>query len=146
MNKKLLLTVIVCLFTIDSFSQQPVIFQRDGKALDGYDAVSFFAATGPVKGYDSLSVSWENTEWLFSSLENKAAFAANPGMYAPQYGGYCAYGMSRNYKAPVSIDTWTVEDGKLYFNYNKKVKNIWNKDRGGYIEKANANWPDVKFN
>jgi hypothetical protein len=37
-----------------------------------------------------------------------------------------------------------VLDGKLYLNYNKKVQESWNKNRQGFIEKADKLWPTVK--
>jgi hypothetical protein len=39
--------------------------------------------------------------YRFASAANRAAFLAEPGTYLPQYGGYCAYGMARGYKAVV---------------------------------------------
>ncbi|HYC28216.1 MAG TPA: YHS domain-containing (seleno)protein, partial [Chitinophagaceae bacterium] len=70
---------------------------------------------------------------------------ADPEKYAPQYGGYCAYGCADGHKAPTEIDTWTVMDGKLYFNYNQKVKAFWDKDRPKYIRLANMNWEKIRF-
>jgi hypothetical protein len=144
MRKKILLAPCILLISIVGWTQKPVIFQQDGKAISGYDVVSYYNQGYPVKGYDSLSVQWENAIWLFATTENKNAFKTSPEKYRPQFGGYCAYGMSRGYKAPTEPDAWTIENGLLYFNYNKKVKETWDKDRVGYIEKANKNWIDVK--
>jgi hypothetical protein len=36
-----------------------------------------------------------------------------------------------------------VVDGKLYFNYNRKVLEMWQQDEAGYIKRADRNWPDV---
>lgn len=146
MYKKLMLLFTACFFAAIAFAQKPVIFQRDGKALSGYDVVSFYSETGPLMGHDSLSVQWQGASWLFASAASKEAFTANPEKFAPQFGGYCAYGMAGGYKASTTIDTWTIENGRLYFNYNKKVKTFWDKDRAGYIEKANSNWPAIKLN
>jgi hypothetical protein len=56
------------------------------------------------------------------------------------YGGYCAFGMSRNYKAPTSPDAWTIVNGKLYLNYNKDVRTTWQKELPDRINKADENW------
>ncbi|HEY6900870.1 MAG TPA: YHS domain-containing (seleno)protein, partial [Puia sp.] len=82
--------------------------------------------------------------WCFSSPKNLEAFKASPEKYAPQYGGYCAYGTSQGHKAPTEVDTWTVLDGKLYFNYNQKVKAMWTKDQPALIKKADETWPTLK--
>ena len=72
------------------------------------------------------------------------SFKKSPEKYAPQYGGYCAYGTAGGHKAPTQTETWTIVDGKLYFNYNEKVKESWNKEQAKLIEKANTQWPLIK--
>ncbi len=125
-------------------AQKSEVFVVEGKAVRGYDPVAFFNKEEAVKGVDSLTWTWKEAVWYFSSSENKSLFMAQPEKYAPQYGGYCAYGMSEGHKAPTEIDTWTLFEGKLYFNYNKKVKSLWVKDKEGHIKKADANWPGIK--
>jgi hypothetical protein len=41
------------------------------------------------------------------------------------------------------VEGWTIVDGKLYLNYNRKIKEKWKKDIPGYIKKADKNWPVV---
>ena len=98
----------------------------------------------PVKGRPEYTYKWKNANWYFSSQQNLDDFKADPEIFAPQFGGYCAYGMAEGHKAPTSPDAWTVLNNKLYLNYNKSVKELWDKDRPGNIEKANKNWPTVK--
>jgi len=121
------------------------IFQKNGAAINGYHAVAFFTESKPVKGAPEHTVEWKNAKWLFASKANADSFRANPEKYAPQYGGYCAFGTADGHKAPTEVDTWTVMNGKLYFNYNQKVKAYWDKDRPKYIEQANINWPKIRF-
>jgi YHS domain-containing protein len=72
------------------------------------------------------------------------SFKKSPEKFAPQYGGYCANGTAAGHKAPTQTDTWTIVNGKLYFNYNGKVKEMWNKQQASYIEKANTQWHIIK--
>ena len=72
------------------------------------------------------------------------SFSKNPDKYVPQYGGYCAFGLSDGHKAPTDPDAWTIVDGKLYFNYSLKVKELWIKNPTERIEKADKNWPMLK--
>ena len=125
-------------------AQQSEIFAPDGKAIKGYDVVAFFKEAKPVPGADSLKYSYKGSDWLFASRDHLEAFKANPDMYVPQYGGYCAYGTSQGHKAPTEADTWTIVGDKLYFNYNMKVKNSWSKNREALIEKADMQWPSLK--
>ena len=46
-----------------------------------------------MKGNENLGYHWNETTWLFSSKANLDSFKLNPQKYAPQFGGYCAYGV-----------------------------------------------------
>lgn len=144
MKKLIGIVVFVFLGLSTTFSQKAEIFSTNGKAIRGYDVVAFFAESKPVQGNESFSYNWKDVTWLFSSRENLELFKTNPETYAPQYGGYCAYGMSGGYKAPTVIETWKILDGKLYFNYSLKVQELWNKDQPGFIQKADLNWEKVR--
>ena len=65
-------------------------------------------------------------------------------MYAPQYGGYCAYGLADGHKATTEPDAWLISNGKLYLNYNKDVQAKWKMKQAEYIQTANKNWPTLK--
>ncbi|BFG69982.1 YHS domain-containing (seleno)protein [Sediminibacterium sp. KACHI17] len=144
MKKIIGLLLISLISSTAILAQQSEIFTINGKAIRGYDVVAFFTASKPVKGEEQFSHVWKNTTWLFSSLENQELFKSNPEKYAPQYGGYCAFGMSGGYKAPTIIETWKIIDQKLYFNYSLKVQDMWNKDISGHIIKADYNWQKIK--
>jgi len=115
-----------------------------GLALKGYDPVAYFGEKKPVPGKAEFTARHEGATYRFASAANRDAFAAAPGKYAPQYGGYCAFGMASGYKAPIEPDAWTVVDGKLYLNYNQSVRGRWSSDIPGYLRKADANWPVVR--
>ena len=115
-----------------------------GVAIHGYDPVAYFTQGKPVKGSDAFTHDWNGVAWRFANAQNRDAFAAEPARYAPQYGGYCAYAVSKGYTAKIEPDAWSVVDGKLYLNFDRNVRAIWNKDQPGYIEKANANWPGIE--
>lgn len=144
MKKKIINVGLSLFIVLSAFAQKSAVFITDGKAIKGYDAVAFFTESKPIKGQESFSYTWDGAKWLFSSKKNLDLFKAEPSKYAPQYGGYCAYGTSQGHKAPTETETWTVLDGKLYFNYNAKVKEMWSKDKAGYIKKADEQWPVIK--
>lgn len=143
--KKMMITVTAAvLISLASLAQKASTFSYSGKAIRGYDPVAYFTEGKPVKGNDSLVYEWDNAKWYFTSQKNLDLFKAAPQQYAPQFGGYCAYGLSNGYKAPTDPNAWTIVNGKLYLNYNAAVATEWNKDRDRRIEKANNNWPAVK--
>ena len=144
--KLFILSFALFLASCSSTSKKgPQIFSLNGAAIGGYDPVAFFTESKPVKGDAAYKLEWNDANWQFATQQNLDSFKASPEKYAPQYGGYCAYGAADGHKAPTEIETWTVLDNKLYFNYNGEVKSIWNKDRLKYIEQANANWENIKF-
>jgi hypothetical protein len=114
-----------------------------GIALDGYDPVAFFTEGKPMHGDPGISAIYKGATYLFATREHKTSFEANPGKYAPQYGGFCAYGVSMGGLAPVDINTWQIRDGKLYLNLNPAILDLFNKDFGSCVAKAEKKWPDL---
>jgi YHS domain-containing protein len=135
---------ILVLVTLYSFAQTSEVFSNESGAIKGYDPVAFFVESKAVKGTKEFTYEWNGATWHFASKKNKDLFVAKPEKYAPQYGGYCAYGTADGHKAPTETDTWTVDSNKLYFNYNQKVKTLWDKDRVSLIKKADEQWPKIK--
>jgi len=144
MKKLLMIAIVGLLMSAQGFAQKAAVYNTAGNAIHGYDAVAFFNKKAPEKGKAEFSYKWQDANWQFANKENLEAFKAAPEKYAPQYGGYCAYGTAEGHKAPTEIDTWTIVDDKLYFNYNKEVKKMWMKDKHHLIEKADKNWPGIK--
>ncbi len=124
-----------------ALAQKAEVFSDGGSAIRGYDPVAYFTEGQPVKGKADFSHQWKGATWRFASAENRERFAAAPEKYAPQYGGYCAYGVAGGYTVKTEPDAWSVVDGKLYLNYDRSVQASWAKDPAGYIRKADANWP-----
>ena len=114
-----------------------------GVAVGGYDPVAYFTKGQAIKGSKKITTKKDGVVWRFSSEENRAAFAASPEKYAPQYGGYCAWAVSQGYTAKGDPKAWKIVGGKLYLNYNRKVQRTWAKNASRNIAKADANWPKV---
>ena len=115
---------------------------RNNIAVGGYDVVSFHQGN-PVQGNPKLSTNWKGANWMFATQDNLDAFMAAPEKYAPAYGGYCAWAVAKNKLAKGSPKYWTIKDGVLYLNFNKKIKNRWLKDVDGFITKGDKNWPTL---
>ena len=111
---------------------------RTDSAINGYDPVAYFTVGKPVKGQDGFATEWMGAKWKFSSQANLDLFKANPEKYAPQYGGYCAYGVTQGSLVKVEPEQFTLRDGKLYLNYDADVQAKWLKDPAGYIKDADA--------
>lgn len=123
--------------------KDPVFTSRGNLAIRGYDPVAYFTEGKAVKGEKDFTLGWQGADWRFANADNRDLFSEDPEKYAPQYGGYCAWAVSRNYTAPTDPDAFTLVDGKLYLNYNKRVMRQWLEDRDRNIEQADENWPAV---
>jgi hypothetical protein len=119
-------------------------FERDGAAIGGYDPVAYFTEMKPVKGSEQYRAQFQDSLFLFASAENRDAFLADPEKFAPQYGGFCAFGMAKGYKAAIDPAAFTVVGDKLYLNYSGTVRAWWVLDIQGYVKKADRNWPRVR--
>ena len=144
--KKIYVPILALLFSaINAFAGDLInVSGASGIALNGYDTVAFFTEKKPVHGDPGISIKYQGATYLFSSKENRDKFESAPAKYAPQYGGFCAYGASVGALFPVDVDTWQVKNGKLYLNLNPAILEAFNKDFKGNVKKATANWPDLK--
>ena len=116
-----------------------------GLAINGFDAVSYFTDGKPAPGKSDYTYSWMNAKWQFASEEHLKMFKDNPGKYAPQFGGFCAYAVSKNTTAPGNPTAWLVKNGKLYLNVNGDVQKLFNEDVDGNIKKAEKNWQSMNM-
>ena len=114
-----------------------------GVGLAGFDPVSFFQSESPLNGSPMIRAEHAGATYLFATEESKATFLANPDRYAPQYGGFCAYGVSINILLPVDITTAQVRNDKLYLNVNSDILEKFNADFDGSVSRANTNWPGL---
>jgi YHS domain-containing protein len=135
-------TLFLCATSAFAGKVDPIY--KDGDlAIRGYDPVAYFTQQKPVKGSQQFNYSWMGATWLFARAENRDKFAANPAQYAPQYGGYCSFAVSKGHTASIDPEAWRIVDGKLYLNYSKGVQKSWAEDVPGNIQKADQNWPGL---
>lgn len=112
-----------------------------GMGAKGYDVVAYFTDMHPVQGSDKFVAEHGGVKWQFASQQHLDMFKANPEKYLPQYGGFCAWGISVGKLFDVDpVNGWTVSDGKLYLNFNADINKTFAGDPKGFVAKANGNW------
>ena len=134
-------TAFLLVLPISAEAIAPVYSTYLGGAIRGYDPVAYFTEKKPVEGKRAYSHKWKGATWYFASEKNRDLFRAAPEKYAPRYGGYCAYAVSRGYTASIVPEAWKIVDGKLYLNYSKGVQQTWEQDIPGNIKLGDKNWP-----
>ncbi len=113
----------------------------DNVAIKGYDSVAYFTISEAVKGSEEFAYSWLGTTWYFANEEHWHAFTDEPIKYAPQYGGYCAIGVSFGRRVTdIDPKAWRIVDGKLYLNYDPDLQG----DPKQLVARADANWKKHK--
>lgn len=117
---------------------------RHGVILDGYDAVAFFTDHHPVKGDAAFNSQFGGATYYFASAEHKKLFDQEPAKYAPQFGAFCAYAVSRGRTAPIDVDTFSIVDGRLLLQHNAKAVRLWSTDVKSNLGKADKYWPRVE--
>ena len=134
------------LFTTLGFSQDKASQNIDDSkiALQGYSPVSYLELEIAQKGVKEHKSTYEGLAYYFTNEEQKKSFEANPKKYLPEYGGYCAFGVSVGAKFRVDPNKFVVKDGKYYlFLYNLEVdaQQLWLAgNHKELVSKANSNW------
>ena len=113
-------------------------------AVRGFDTVAYFTENAAVPGTPQYSFIWNGAKWYFSSPENMEKFKATPETYAPQFGGYCSFAVSKGYTADADPQAWKIVDGKLFLNYNQKVKEMWEAEQDMRIRDGGKNWQEFQ--
>ena len=129
--------------TRPAFAASAEIFADGGLAIRGADPVAYFTQGAPIAGSPAHQLMWRGATWQFASAENMSRFEMDPEAYAPQYGGYCAYAMSKGAIATSVPEAWTIHDGQLYLNYSVNVRGIWAEDIPGNVARADGFWPEI---
>ncbi len=111
-----------------------------GLAIHGYDAVAYFTQGEPTLGDASHACVHLDGTYRFASKANLEAFKTNPGRHTPQFGGFCAYGVSLGMKLDGDPTKWRIVESKLYLNLDAATQDQWTKDIPGNIEKAETQW------
>ena len=112
-----------------------------GVALDGHDAVAYFDDGAAAMGRDDFTYEWHDAQWHFANAANQQAFAENPEHYAPQFGGFCAFAVSKGVTAKPNAGAWHIENGKLYVFADENVRDDWVATiNEGSMQRSEENW------
>lgn len=123
-------------------------------AISGLDTVAFFTERKPVQGQEAFSYEWKGARWLFASAKDRDLFKADPEKYAPQWGGFCAVGISNGHVSKHLVKgSYDIHDGKLYLFAETRngdfdqYRKEWLDLNGGPVSRIAVGeklWPDLK--
>lgn len=139
-----LVAASMLLFASLGFAAEETQQDVNGVILGGHDTVAYFTMNKAVKGYSGISAVHDGAIYHFSSEANRDTFKANPAKYAPQYGGYCAYGAAIGAKFPIDPTVFAVVDDKLYVNNSANVSKLWTAKQAKAITLADSKWSKIR--
>ena len=137
------LTSLLVLAATVAVSAERINVDRHGVALKGYDVVAYFTEGRAVEGNAAYEQVVDGVRYRFASAANRERFVQEPRRFLPQYGGFCAWAVSRGYTADTDPRAWKVVDGRLFLNYSRSVQRTWETDVPGNVAKGDANWPGL---
>ena len=121
-----------------------MVDRHTGLALYGIDPVAYFTDKKPVAGRPDVEFTYAGAVWRFGNEGNRAAFAADPDVYMPRFGGYDPVGISRGLATPGYPALWVVHDERLYLFYAADARAAFIANPDAVIAAAAARWSTVK--
>ena len=112
--------------------------------LLGHDPVAYFTQGKPVRGDPKHKVALPDRIYYFANAEHERLFAANPGKYEPQYGGFCSNGAPFGIKMGSDPTEWEIVDGRLFIFGDIVGHAKWSLDPAFNIRHADQMWPKVR--
>jgi YHS domain-containing protein len=123
---------------------KPVNAVADGNdervMLKGHDVVAYRTMGRHALGSPQFSSRYQEVTFRFVNAEHKAMFDREPAKYLPEYGGYCANGISYGIPWGGDADSWKITDGKLYIFGGQGSKDAYLLDEARNRALADQYW------
>ena len=122
-----------------------VVDRNSGLAINGFDPIAYFTDHAAVLGRGQFEYRYAGAVWRFHNSGNRAAFAADPDVYMPRYGGYDPVAVGRD--APVAGDprVWLIAGERLYLFHSSDSRSAFASDVTEAIAAADRAWPRVQL-
>ncbi|MEO1236238.1 MAG: YHS domain-containing (seleno)protein [Planctomycetota bacterium] len=115
--------------------------------LLGYSPVSYFTHNEARPGSPLYRVTYNDVTYFLESDEQVQAFESDPERFVPAYGGWCAFGATKEKHFEINPEAFKIVNGQLHvFKANDQVnaRDKWNAgNEAELIGKADAFWAKV---
>jgi hypothetical protein len=125
-------------------TERLVVDWHTGLAIGGYDPVAFFIDGRPVAGGADFELPYGGAIWRFRNVGNRDAFAAQPDIYMPKFGGYDPIGVTRGVAVAGNPNVWLISGERLYLFYDRARLEKFAGDADRVSAEAERKWPDVR--
>jgi hypothetical protein len=125
-------------------TERLVVDPRTGLAIHGFDPVAYFTDSTPSTGQADLELPYGGAVWRFRSAGNRAAFAAHPDIYMPQFGGYDPVVLARGVTVPGHPGLWLIVGDRLYMFNTQEARDAFAADPGMATIVAQVSWRTLR--
>lgn len=140
-----LLWMVALALPIAAATTEYIVTDRNtGLAIHGFDPLGYFIDGKPTLGRGEFEFRYAGVVWRFRNAGNLSAFAADPEVYMPRYGGYDPIGVGR--AAPLAGDprNWIIVEQRLYLFQTPENRAIFAVDSARAVAAADEHWPAVQ--
>ena len=130
--------------SIAATTERLVVDWHTGLAIGGYDPVAFFTDGRPVAGSANFELRHGGAIWRFRNVGNRDAFAAQPDIYMPKFGGYDPIGVTRGVAVAGNPNVWLITGERLYLFYDRTRLEKFVTDADRLSAEAERKWPDIR--
>jgi hypothetical protein len=124
--------------------QGPVVTDwRTGLALYGVDPVAYFTDSRPLQGIAGVELDWSGTTWRFRNEGNRAAFAANPDVYTPAFGGHDPIAAARGVAVAGNPLIWLMSGTRIYLFHTAGARDAFAANAELAIAAAEVRWRGI---
>jgi hypothetical protein len=127
-----------------STTEMVVVNRYTGLAIDGFDPVAYFVDAVPKQGRAEWELRSSGVVWRFQNEGNRQAFASDPAVYAPRFGGHDPMAVARGAATPGHPELWVVARQRLYLFYSTAARADFIRDPDSAIDAADRYWPQVQ--
>ena len=124
--------------------ERVVVDRHTGIALGGFDPVAYFVDADAMRGKGEFEHTFAGVVWRFRNEGNRAAFADNPEVYMPRFGGYDPVAVARGVGVPGDPRLWLIVENRLYLFYTPEARTAFGDDPKGLLGVAEHSWPTVR--
>ncbi len=125
-------------------TERIVVNRYSGLAIEGFDPVAYFTDAKAVRGVPDFEAADSGAVWRFQNASNRDAFAANPEIYGPQFGGYDPIDVARGIAFAGNPNFFVVTGQRLYLFAREESRDRFAADPARYLKDALERWPAVQ--
>src|SRR5690349_24696612 len=124
-------------------TERIVVDPNRGLALNGFDPVAYFTDGKALMGRSEMEATFAGAVWRFRNEGNRAAFAQNPEVYTPMFGGYDPVAVARGIATPGHPQIWLIAGERLYLFYDTQAREKFSAAPEANLAKAEHKWAEV---